>query len=247
MPPNSSKAMVIDFHTNIGQGSDAFCDPIALLREMDAYGVDKAVVCPTDRYLAVANAEGNDYVAEAVAKAGGRLIGFGCASPWYGEASVKEIRRIREMGLCGVKFHSFYQGFMLSDHMADPLMKECAALHLPVLVHTGTPISAMPFQAREIALRFPKLTLIMAHMGFSDFWYDAAIAADLPNIYLEYSYQMHSVIRTCLETHGAEKILFGSHWPFSSLKIEIDKANIACNESEKSKILGENAARLLGI
>ena len=246
-PLNLDNDMVIDFHTNIGQCADTFCDPVKLLIDMDTYGVDVAVVCPTDRYLAVANTEGNNYIAESVAKSNGRFIGFGCVSPWYGEEAVREIRRIKALGLRGLKVHSFYQGFMLSDRIADPIFEECMVQSLPVLVHTGTPISAMPFQAREVALRFPELIVVIAHMGFSDFWLDASASADLPNTYLEYSYQMHSVISGCLEDHGAEKILFGSDWPFSHIKIEMDKAGLAKSDTDKKMILGMNAARILGI
>lgn len=240
--------MVIDFHTNLGSGSGFLSDADALLREMDACGVDKAVVCPADRYLAVDNRAGNEGIAQAVRQYPDRLIGFGCASPWYGERAVEEVERFRELGLRGLKVHSFYQGFLLCDHILDPVLAKCRELSLPVLAHTGTPISAMPFQLRELALRFPDVTFIMGHMGFSDFWYDASVAAKgLENVYLEWSYQMHSVIVEAIEVCGGDRLLFGSDWPYSREKLEMQKAELAGDRETYQRMLGGNAARLLGI
>ena len=135
--------MIIDFHTSIGKAADLYCDPEELLKEMDANGVGQAIVCPADRYLAVYNSEGNDYIAQNITRHPDRFIGFGCASPWYGKKAVEEVKRIRDLGLKGIKVHPFVQGFMLSDHFMDPVLEACMAEGLAVLVHTGTPISAM--------------------------------------------------------------------------------------------------------
>ena len=240
--------MVIDFHTNLGCTQDFETEAEMLLREMDANGVDKAVVCPDDRYLAVYNSEGNDGIASVVRQHPDRFIGFGCASPWYGDKAVNEVSRIAELGLKGLKVHSFYQGFLLCDHILDPVLDACRKARLPVLAHTGTPVSATPFQLRELAIRFPDVAFIMGHMGYADFWYDITAASkDLDNIYLEWSYALHSWIEDAIDNCGIDRILFGSDWPYSREKIEIEKANLACNTEERKKMLGGNAARLLGI
>ena len=57
-----------------------------------------------------------------------------------------------------------------------------------VYAHTGTPITAEPFQLAELARTFPDVPMVMGHMGYTDFWYDAVPAAlQSENIYLETS------------------------------------------------------------
>jgi predicted TIM-barrel fold metal-dependent hydrolase len=240
--------MIIDFHTNIGEAADLYCDPDELLKEMDDNDVQQAVVCPTDRYMAVFNEEGNSYITETVNKHPERFIGFGCASPWYGSKAVEEVKKIKNMGLKGIKFHPFIQGFMLSDKFMDPVLEACAKQSLVVMVHTGTPISSMPFQLKEVALRFPEIKFIMGHMGWSDFWYDAALAAkDLPNIYLEISYQMPSVIKDAIQVCGAERVVYGSDWPYSRMRIELNKVRVAPTVAAKNDILALNAKRIMAL
>lgn len=239
--------MVIDFNTTVGPGISSFFSPEDLIQEMDENHVDMAVIAPPDRCLGMYNQEGNEYIAKTVQKYPKRFIGFGCVSPWLKDKE-KEVDRIKDMGLAGIKMDPFIQGFMLSDRILDPIFQTCEKNHLPVLVNTGTPISSMPFQLREIALRFPKVVFVMGHMGFSDFWYDVTFAAEgLENIYLEFSYQMPSVILDAIEKCGSDRVLFGSDWPFSREKIEIEKAKLADGTTEQKLILGGNAARLLGI
>lgn len=240
--------MIIDFCTTVGQGISEYFSPEELLDEMNQNQVDMAVIAPADRYLAVYNQEGNDYIAEVVRKYPDRFIGFGCVSPWFGKTSVPEVSRIKSLGLKGIKMEPFIQGFMLSDRITDAILEACRDAGLPVLVSTGTPISSMPFQLRELALRFPEVNFIMGHMGFSDFWYDVSFAAEgLDNMYLELSYQMPSVIIEAIDRCGREKVLFGSDWPFSREKIEMVKAGLSENEEDRKYILGENARRLLNI
>jgi len=240
--------VIIDFCTTVGQGITEYFRPEDLLDEMNQNQVDMAVIAPADQYLAVYNQEGNDYIAEMVRKYPHKFIGFGCVSPWYGEKAVDEVYRIKSLGLKGIKMEPFIQGFMLSDRITDGILTACEETALPVLVATGTPISSMPLQLRELALRFPKVNFIMGHMGFSDFWYDVSIAAEnLDNMYMELSYQMPSVIIEAIARCGRDKVLFGSDWPFSREKIEMAKVGLTEDEEDKKHILGENAMHILNI
>ena len=72
---------------------------------MDESGVERAVVCPMDRHLAVYNRDGNDLVLSAVKRHPRRLIGLATANPWYGAGAVEEVRRALAEGLTGLKLH----------------------------------------------------------------------------------------------------------------------------------------------
>jgi len=240
--------MIVDFHANVGCGLHFNCDVDALIDDMDRNMVDKAVICPVEQFLAVENRQGNDIIYESVNKYPDRLIGFGTTSPWYGKKALEEIRRISDFGFKGIKLHPFYQGFLLNDEIIYPVIEECEKYGLVVLFHTGTPVCAMPFQLRDLALRYPKVNFVMGHMGWSDFWYDVVDAASgLGNIYLETSYQMPSVIFNCINNLPNNRILFGSDWPYSNIELEKSKIVRIQNRETAEVILGLNASRLLNI
>ena len=237
---------VVDGHCHLGAAGE---EPARseLLSEMDARGVDRAVICPTERYIAVYNREGNDYIMEAVRSHPRRFIGFATVNPWYGDGAIEELERSIRSGLKGLKLHPFLQGFHLTHEVARPIVEACAALGIPVYVHTGTPISSMPFQLAELARGFPEVPFIMGHMGHSDFWRDTVPAASRSeNIYLETSLVAVSLIRNAFERLGAGRLIFGSDVPRSSLACELEKVRaIEMSEEERRKVFGENLLSLL--
>jgi predicted TIM-barrel fold metal-dependent hydrolase len=112
--------MIIDAHVHIGATVNHFktisVTAADILREMDANGVDMAVLCPAGADLAIYNRAGNDLVAAAVQAHPDRFIGLGTANPWYGKAALVELdRAVNILGLRGFKFHSLIQGFHLND------------------------------------------------------------------------------------------------------------------------------------
>ena len=216
--------MIIDVHCHIGSGGGYELAPQDLLKQMDENSVDKAIVVPTKKYIAVYNREGNDYCLEQAKKYPGRLYAMATANPWFGERAVDEVKRAFDAGAVGLKLHPFLQGFRITDAVVDPLMEVAAEFDRPVYFHTGTPVSSMPFQLTELAMRFPKANLIMGHMAFSDFWYDVTKATKaVDNIYLDTSMQWPAFITNQIKAVGAEKIMFGSDLPNNELSLEIEK------------------------
>ncbi|GMR23718.1 MAG: amidohydrolase family protein [Acidobacteriota bacterium] len=237
---------IIDSHCHIGAGirKSVTCD--ALLRAMDDAGVDRAVVCTVDQFLAVRNREGNDDVLEAVRACPDRFWGLAAANPWFGDQAVEELRRSLDAGLRGLKIASHVQGFVLSDSIIHPLVEVCREYGAPLYAHTGTPITAEPFQLAELARTFPDVTMVMGHMGYTDFWYDAVPAAlQSENIYLETSLIDIMNIHNAIEKVGAHRILFGSDFPESDLALELEKiAMIDMDDEARSDVLGRNAQKV---
>lgn len=237
---------VVDGHCHLDAAGE---EPAVseLLSEMDALGVDRAVICPTEMYIAVYNREGNDYIIEAVRGHPQRFIGLATVNPWYGYKAIEELERSIKSGLKGLKLHPFLQGFHLTHEVARPIVEACAALGIPVYVHTGTPISSMPFQLAELARGFPEVPFIMGHMGHSDFWRDTIPAASRSdNIYLETSLVAVGLIRDAFEKLGAGRLIFGSDVPHSNLACELEKMSaIEMSGEEQRKVFGENLLSLL--
>lgn len=239
--------VVVDAHCHIGLGRLKRQTAEELLREMDRCGVERAVVCPVDQYIAVYNKEGNDYIAEAVRAHPDRLVGFASVNPWYGERGVEELERAVGMGLSGLKLHPALQGFFANDELVYSLIEKSRELGIPIYVHTNTPVHAMPFQVADLAEQFPDVPFVLGHMGFADGWTDVVSAVtSLSNVYLETSLSLPMPISEAVADLGADRVVFGSDSPESSLEAELYKIRILdLDEVARRKILGENIERVL--
>ncbi len=242
-----SSPPLIDAHCHLGFGLTCSRSADDLLKEMDANSVSRAVVVSVDRFLAVDNAEGNDQILAAARLHPERLIPFTAANPWFGERAKAELMRTFAAGSAGVKFHPGFQGFTLSDDVFLPLVELAIAHSKPMFFHTGTPISSMPYQLTELAMRYPEGIFIMGHMAYSDFWYEVSASAScVDNLYLETSHHVPGFIRTVAQKVGVDKILFGSDSPYGSMDIELEKISAAFpSESDRARILSSNLLRML--
>lgn len=241
-------ALVVDGHCHLGIGHDYQQTEDDLLREMDLYQVDKAVVCPVDRCIAVDNLEGNDYILGAAHRHPDRLYAFATANPWYGARAVTEIRRALDKGARGIKLHPALQGFLLCDELVYPILDLAAERAVPVFFHTGTPAFAQPMQLGELAIRFPSVNLIMGHMGSTDFKMEAIAAGSVsPNVYLETSWILPELVMRAVAVIGPGRVLFGSDSPLSSLHLEIAIRQATPLEPEaQEQVMGGTMLRLLG-
>jgi hypothetical protein len=241
-------AQIVDAHCSIGEGRYVKLTPEMLLEQMDAAGVDRAVVCPAHEHITVYNREGNDYILDAVRRYPDRLIGFATVNPWYGQGAVDELRRALGEGLRGLALNSALQGYFIHDKLVHPIIEVAAEFRLPVYFHTATPIYALPFQLAELALVFPQVSFIMGHLAAADFWTDAVPAArQCDNIYMETSIRSGiATIRQAVQELGAKRILFGSDAPESDVGIELDKIRLVRLSTEDEQlVLGANMLRLL--
>jgi uncharacterized protein len=169
----------------------------------------------------------NDYVAEYVARDPERLIGFGSVDPHDPEAHHELERMKYELGLQGCKMGPIYQH---ADPLGPGFLRVCETLErlaLPMLVHQGTtfvrhgPLAyARPILLDEIARRFPDLVIVIAHLGHP--WIEEAVAVvrKHPNVYADISalhprpWQLYQALMCAVEYRTAEKLLFGSDYPF---------------------------------
>ncbi len=239
---------ILDAHCHLGRGVDYTVTAESLLKEMDACGVERAVIVPADRQIAVANREGNDAVLEARERHPDRLTAFCTANPWYGEAAVEEVGRAFDLGAAGLKLHPVLQGFQIIDPVARPVIETAVARRKPVYFHTGTPVSSPPFQLSELCLRYPEGRFIMGHLAYSDYWNDVVLAVKAaPNMFVETSTHLPVVIRLLVEGVGTERALFGSNYPLNSMSLEVEKiTRYVTSPADLERIFSANFERLLG-
>ena len=144
----------------------------------------------------------NDHVAQAVRKHPDAFLGFGGVDPWKGRLALDEVRRIKDLGLKGLKFNPGRQHFYANEPRFAPLWDLAAELGLVCLFHTGMmgngagTRGGMGFKLKytapipyldDIAADHPDLTLISAHPGWP--WQDEqlAMARHKGNVYLDLS------------------------------------------------------------
>ncbi|MFH1616673.1 MAG: amidohydrolase family protein [Planctomycetota bacterium] len=232
----------IDAHVHIGNGVRAQLDVVSLLRQMDQAELALAVVCPLDRFIAVDNKQGNDFVINAVQSQPDRLVGLATANPWFGQSAVEEVRRALSKGLAGVKIHSVLQGFRLSEHIIDPILEVAAEFDVPVYAHTGTAGVAEPFHLIELARRFSTINFIMGHGGASDYYNDSVRGLEfVENVWLETS--RNGPANYCLWKNAGlmDKIVFGSNAPNYIPQVEIETLkDVFTDPQDQEKILSLN-------
>ena len=235
-----------------------------LLAAMDAAGVGVAVAVGigwTDHEVA---REANDYLAEAVARSGGRLLAFGSVNPAWGDDALAEVERCAAMGLAGVgELHPDTQGFGIDDAaVMGPLMATAGRLGMPVLTHASEPVghsypgkgTVTPDKLLRFIEAFPGQTVIAAHWGgglpfyalmpevkaaLADTYFDTAASPFLytPDIF-------PSVARVV----GAERVLFGTDFPLiAHPRLLAQVRGSGLSEDEQAMITGGNAARLFGL
>ncbi|NPV53905.1 MAG: amidohydrolase [Firmicutes bacterium] len=246
--------MIIDAHAHLmmdakGEFASSRSDngTEVLLRNMNECGIDKSVIFTID--FRTPSYKTNNRIAEVVRENPHRFIGFGTVHPFDGGRAIKEVERcVAELGLKGLKFHPWVQAFRGDDPSLDPIIHKAIQLELPVFFHTGTLPYTHPFQIAVWAEKYPKLILIMGHMGLGSYWRDALHAAEkFPNIYLETcGLPYGKPVKIALERIGAHRIVFGSDNSLLHPRPEVAKIrSLEISEKDKISIMGGNMKRLL--
>ena len=245
--------MIVDCHTHWGtmwtkrDGED----PASWLAVLDRYTVNKAFLFGLDNLVRLDLCQAdNDRLARLAAVAGGRLIPFGTAWPQTGKAGVEEVRRcVEELGMQGLKFHPWLQGFSTADTTFGEMCGLAGELGVPVLLHDGTPCYSLPEQIGGLARRFPKTRFVLGHSGLLWSWRSAMEAARRPNVWLCLSGpHMRAIEELCRRADPA-RIVWGSDFGFSfadpvGYRLAIFQQS-KVDEALKEQILGVNPFRLL--
>jgi hypothetical protein len=243
--------MIIDIHSHIGDPWYAYwkqnVDVEDHLISMDRWSIDKRCVSWWQPHNAPDR--GNKIIADIVRKSDNRLLGFAVINPrWYKESVDEVVKAKQEYGMVGLKFHPAACHYRPDLPLIDRVMEKGIELGFPMLFHCGADEYSNPHNLGNLARRFPEATIIMAHMG-EEAWFEAiAIAGSLPNIVLDTtgSRNWYRILNYALDMVGEDRIVFGMDFPAYNPGPEISKVRDAdIPESQKTKIMGENAARIL--
>jgi len=159
-----------------------------------------------------------------------RLIGFQSVDPTQSNWRDEMEEGHRHLSLRGIKLLPMYAGFKPNDPELDDLWRYATNHGLPVLLHTGTTfISQAPLECTlprlvdDVAIRFPDVKIIMAHLGHP---YEGDCIATIrkhENVYADCSalhyrpFQLYHSLMLLQEYGVWRKLLFGSDYPFTTV------------------------------
>lgn len=196
----------------------------------------------------------NDFAAQINSEDG--IVSFGSVFP-RSEDVFSELERIKELGLKGVKLHPDYQGFKVDDQMMKPIYRKISELGLITVFHAGVdygfapPYCCMPQNLRR-ALDWFDAPVVAAHWGGLGCYEQVVEHLCGENVYFDTSFGFSQMpkffAQKILDTHGADKILFGTDTPWHTAKMELTLLNsLQISAEDMNKITHLNAKKLLGI
>ena len=174
---------------------------------------------------------------------------------------------MKENSIMGIKIFAGYHSTYPSDPRYFPFYQLAGKYNKPVIIHTGDTFGsqylvkyAHPLAVDEIAVKFPKTTFIIAHLG-NPWVRDAAeVIYKNENVYADLSAfcightrghdfkRIQQDIQWAISYTGRpDKFLYGSDWPLSPMKEYIEVIKKAVPAKFHKKVFYENAKRVFNL
>lgn len=233
--------MIVDWHTNLmlpehdsnqaeigaRTGPTQGGDPVSFEKSV-ATTAERFVVI-TIKFPRLGQNVPNEFVAEHVRRYPGRAIGLACVDPYEPQAPEKLEYAIKELGLRGLKCSPVYGGFHPWAQEAWALYEVCNRLDVPILWHQSAAYAQFakheygnPTLLDRIARTFPRMKMIVAHLGQP--WMEDCVVLmrKHPQIYADLSarfhrkWQLYHGLMIALEYKVTDRLLFGSDFPLRS-------------------------------
>lgn len=165
------------------------------------------------------------------------------------------------LGARGIKLHPVSQGFEPSDARLDPVYELCCELDLVVLSHSGPGhrhgATARPSEFAPVLERWPRLRLVLAHLGGAAYDEAAELANDFPQVNFDLSEIIEWVgapnapsletLVQIVQDIGVDRVMLGSDFPWYDPSATADKvASLpGLSAAEKAALLGGTAVEIL--
>lgn len=267
--------MIIDFHTHcfpdalapraMGRLTDTISsmhitpstDGTAngLMDNMMRVGVDRSVVCniATNAHQMT---KVNDFAIMLKAQYPQKLIPLGSLHP-HAEGLGEELDRLMAAGIHGIKLHPDYVGIDLDAPDFEEIFSLCEEKNVFVVTHAGfDPLSpdhmhCTPSMVLRVLNKFPRLTLVVAHMGGMGCEEETLSLLCGRDVYLDTSLLTHrpekaELLHRILLAHRSDRLLFATDTPWTDAAGEIEAIkNAPLSEDLREKIFCKNALSLL--
>lgn len=241
-----------------GRAVQGFASLAELLRDMDAAGIERAVLLGWYWEHHATCVEQNAFYAGCVRAHPDRLAAFATLHPAGGEQAIAGVQRARAEGFIGLgELSPHSQHFSGDGAVWREIMQLAGDLDLPVSLHVTDPRSR-PYPGRVdtpladflgLAREFPRTRFILAHWGGGLAWSPQALS--LPNLWFDTAASPLLYGPEVWAKAPAGRTLFGSDYPLV-LYPRIEHAPSVENLLREAKaagavetLFGRNARRLL--
>jgi uncharacterized protein len=173
-------------------------------------------------------------VAEYAAAHPGRLVPFLCVDPTQPDWQEELVEGHQDLKMKGIKLLPMYAGFSPNDRSLDYLWQYASQHGLPVLLHTGTTFVAnaplehtLPRLLDDVAIRFPDVKIVLAHLSHPYEGECVAVIRKHPNVYADCSalyyrpFQLYHSFMLVQEYGVWNKVLLGTDYPVTTVESTI--------------------------
>ena len=194
-----------------------------------------------------------------------QITPFVAVDPWAlsPEENVEHLRETADRGARGIKLHPVVQRFAPDDPRMQPVYQACQEMGLTVLSHTGSSKGGEAFAEPDsfagVLRAFPRLTVLLAHLGGGRWRQTVDLAKAFPQVVFDLCEIIewtgapnaptdHELARMISEV-GPDRVMLGTDFPWYDLDHTAQRVTDlpGLSPGEKEGILGANAARILGL
>ena len=201
--------------------------------------------------------EANDAAAAVAARCPDKIVGFMSVHPEEPGVVEEMERSVHDLGLRGIKLGANYQNFEPMGAPARRVYEAAIRLGLPIVFHQGivedvvprtslltradvsyispfpsahnAPLRyAHPLVSDDIAMAYPELRMVLAHMGHPWHTDTLMVIRKHPNVYADVSgllyrpWSTYNALRLAYEWDVTHKLLFASDWPVTTPRETMD-------------------------
>ena len=243
---------VIDMHSHIWL-SKYENDKADILKAVEAYNIDKVFVSGLASYTPDKESvkKINDEVYKFAKEEPKHIKSYVYISPEHDNALDVMKSGIEEHGAIGTKI---WVSEKCDAFSMNQIAEQSIEYNLPVLIHTfqkamgGVANESTAVNVRNLALRYPELKIVMAHIG-GNAYHGVPLIKDLKNVWVDISGTdfLGDVLPYTIENIGAERVLFGSDGPGAFLTSLGQVFDADISDEEREQILYKNAQKVYNL
>lgn len=252
---------IIDFNCDCGPFAfreHRFTTAADVAAHLHRLGITRAVIGSAQAITFVSPQPANELLAaELVALGNSALVPAAVLNPDYPGAA-EDLKRCADLGFRALKLYPTYHAFDIASYASLRLMEQAGERGWPVLLcarvederhhHPLMKVPSLDLAAAITAARnVPDVTVILCS-GNNGEIVSFLSEVNRPNCYAEISWIKGplNAIEDLVGKIGAERLLFGSHLPFSMAQTALAKVKEAfISEERKAGILSGNGEKLL--